>query len=376
VTRLEYLLSAALLRIVSVILRLLPLRRGRVTLATARLDRLDGNLRFIHDAIRRLRPEVRPSLILEPYSYGIAGKLAYVLRTIRGMYLLETSSLFVVDNAYLPVHVMPHRRSTTVVQVWHAEGALKRFGRDTAHGLSEPERSFLHHNYDWVVTSGETAREPWSRAFMTPLDHVLALGSPRTDLFRDEAELAAARARVIAANPGLAGRRVVLYAPTFRGRGRDKHAGPGFDAARLRAALPSTDVLALKGHPNLDQRHVAAGGFDVVVDQSTDLNELLAVTDILITDYSSVIFDAALLRLPVALLLPDLDAYRREPGLYLDPEHELIGTRVHDTDALITTILGWQFDLAPYAAFVERHLGPCDGHASERFVERFLPRAP
>src|SRR5262249_15028352 len=156
----------------------------------------------------------------------------YFLRTIRGMYLLQTSSLFVVDNAYLPVHVLRHPRSTTVVQVWHAEGALKRFGRDTLHPLREPERSFLHRNYDWVVTSGEAAREPWSRAFTTPLDRVLALGSPRTDLFHDQVELAAARERALAANPGLAGRRVVLYAPTFRGRGREKHAGPGFDAAR------------------------------------------------------------------------------------------------------------------------------------------------
>ena len=65
-------------------------------------------------------------------------------------------------------------------------------------------------------------------------------------------QLAAARARVLAAYPALAGRRVVLYAPTFRGRGIGKRAAPGLDAARLRAALPADHVLVLKTHPNLD----------------------------------------------------------------------------------------------------------------------------
>ena len=374
-TRVEYLLSAAVLRVIGLVLRLLPLRRDRVTLATARLDRLDGNLRFLHDAIRRLRPDVRLSLILEPYSYGLAGKLAYALRTVRGMYLLQTSRLFVVDNAYLPVHVLAHRRETTVVQVWHAEGALKRFGRDTVQPLAEPERSFLHRHYDWVVTSGEAAREPWARAFAIERDRVLALGSPRTDLFLDDAARSAARARVLAAHPELAGHRVILYAPTFRGRGVAKRPGPGFDTARLRAALPSGDALVLKGHPNLDPALVATGGFDVVLDAATDLNEVLTATDILITDYSSAIFDAVLLRLPLVLLTADLAAYERDPGLYLDFVHEMIGTQVVDTDGVIDAILGGRFDLAPYPAFVERHLAPCDGHASERFVERFLPSA-
>ena len=73
-------------------------------------------------------PELDYVLLLEPYSYGLAGKLAYLVRLVRGMYHLQTARLFVIDNAYLPVHVAPHRAATTVVQVWHAAGALKRFG--------------------------------------------------------------------------------------------------------------------------------------------------------------------------------------------------------------------------------------------------------
>ena len=68
-------------------------------------------------------------LLLEPYGYGLLGQARVPGRLIRGMYHLRTAGLFIVDNAYLPIHVAPHRPGTTVVQVWHAVGALKRFGR-------------------------------------------------------------------------------------------------------------------------------------------------------------------------------------------------------------------------------------------------------
>lgn len=372
-TRLEYLLSSAALRILGALFSLLPIRPRRVTLATARLARLDGNLLAIDGALRDLRPGLERRYVLEPYSYGLAGKLAYAARLVRGMYLLRTSGLFVVDNAYLPVHVAPHRPGTTVVQVWHAEGALKRFGADTIGGLREPERRFLHRHYDWVVTSGEASREAWSRALRTPLERVVALGSPRTDAFFDPAALAAARARVIAAYPSLEGRRVILYAPTFRGRGRDKRPGGALDPAALRAALPESDVLVLKGHPNLDPTLVTTAGFDVVVDRAFDLNELLVACDVLITDYSSAIFDAALLRRRILLFVDDLEAYERDPGLYLDYRTEMIGTQVRDTAGAIRALLDDAFDLSTYEPFIERHLGASDGRASARFVERFAP---
>ena len=112
------------------------------------------------------------------------------------MYHLRTAGLFIVDNAYLPIHVAPHRPGTTVVQVWHAVGALKRFGADTLAPLAEPERTFLHRHYDFVVTTAESARAPYAAALRTPIERVLALGAPRTDFFFDESAMAAARARL------------------------------------------------------------------------------------------------------------------------------------------------------------------------------------
>jgi CDP-ribitol ribitolphosphotransferase len=375
-SRLEYLLAGAILRLARFFFSHLRVRRNRVVLATARVSTLDGNLLHIHEAMRERHPELEYVLLLEPYSYGLAGKLAYLVRLVRGMYHLQTARLFIVDNAYLPVHVAPHRAATTVVQVWHAAGALKRFGLDTTTPVAEPERTFLHRYYDAVVVGGEWTRAPYAAALRTPIERVIALGSPRTDFFFDESALSAARDRVLAAYPALTGRRVVLYAPTFRGRGIAKRPAPGVDAARLRAALPAGDALVLKTHPNLDPAATPTDGYDVVVDPTADINDLLSLTDILITDYSSSVVEFALLHRPIILLVGDLAGYEVDPGLYLDYRTEMIGTQVVDTDGIIAAIATDRFDLSGYDAFIARQLGASRGGASARFVSHFLGDGP
>lgn len=372
--RLEYRLAAAVLVVLGWLFDRLPGQPHRVVLASPRKPHLDGNLAAIELAIRRLRPDVDLVVLAEMYGYGLLGKLGYAVRMVRGMYHLRTAGLVVLDNAWLPAHVAPHPSRTTVVQVWHAAGALKRFGYDTIEPPEEPERTFLHRYYDWVITSGDASREPWSRALRTPVDRVLALGSARTDVFFDTEAVVAIRRRVVAEYPALEGKRVITYAPTFRGRGRGKRPAIGLDAGELRASLGPDAVLVLKSHPNLDRTLVDTAGFDVVVDPAEDMNELLLATDILITDYSSSIFEWALLRRPLVLLVPDLVEYEHDPGLYLDYRTAMIGTQVADTAGVAAAIHDGRPDLAAYDAFIARHLGESDGHASERWVERFLPR--
>ena len=226
------------------------------------------------------------------------------------------------------------------------------------------------------MVGGEWSRGPYAAALRTPLERVLALGAPRTDFFFDAAALAAARARVLAAYPALAGRRVVLYAPTFRGRGSGKRAAPGLDAARLRAALPADHVLALKSHPNLDPAASPTAGFDVVVDPAPEINELLAATDVLVTDYSSSIFEFALLRRPIVLLVERPRRLRARPRAVprlRDRDDRHAGGRHRRRHRRHPRR---RFDLSGYDAFIDRQLGPARGGASERFVEHFVGRAP
>jgi CDP-ribitol ribitolphosphotransferase len=371
--RFEYLLATLVLRILRLTFSRLRVRRDRVVFASARHAKLEGNLRYVYAAMRRRHPDLNYVLLLEPYSYRFGSKLIYLLRMGRAMYYLCTSRLFVVDNAYLPIHVGPHRAETTVVQVWHAAGSLKCFGIDAPSWQGPAERRFLHRHYDYVIVAGEAGRSAYASALRTPIDRVLPLGSPRTDFFFDPDAMTAARLRLLDAHPSLAGKRVVLYAPTFRGRGTTKRAAPSFDATRMRSLLPDDHALVLKTHPNLDPHATQTDGYDVVIDPGADINEIFTVADVLVTDYSSSIFEWALLRRPLILLVPDLTRYESDPGLYLDYRTEMIGNQVTDTDAVADAVIRGEFDASGYAAFVKRHLGASDGAASARFVDRFAP---
>ena len=272
-SRLEFVFAGAILRLVAMLASLLPFRSDRVVLATARVAALEGNLLYLERAIRAHRPDLRVSLLLEPYGYGLRAKLEYPLRLLRGMVLLRTSRYVIADNAYLPIHVAPHPRRTTVIQVWHAAGA-RAVRRRPVEPLTEPEATFLHRYYDIVVTSGEASREPWSAALRTPLEQVLALGTPRTDALLDGAAMATTRDSVLTALRSLP----VGVSCSMRRRSAAAGATSVSEAPWTRVPsarrCPTTYALVLKTHPNLDARDESTFGYDLVAEPTSQLNDL------------------------------------------------------------------------------------------------------
>ncbi|HEX6867892.1 MAG TPA: CDP-glycerol glycerophosphotransferase family protein, partial [Candidatus Limnocylindrales bacterium] len=124
---------------------------------------------------------------------------------------------------------------------------------------------------------------------------------------------------------------------------------------------------------NLDPEATETAGYDVVADRRAEITELLMAADVFVTDYSSSIFEWALLRRPLVLHVPDLAAYEADPGLYLDYRTAMIGTQALDEAGVAAAILAAAVDGPAWDAFIARHLGAADGHASDRFVERFVP---
>jgi CDP-ribitol ribitolphosphotransferase len=143
------------------------------------------------------------------------------------------------------------------------------------------------------------------------------------------------------------------------------------DPAELRGRLPTDYALVLKPHPNVAASSLATDGYDVLIDPAEEVNAVLALTDILITDYSSAVFEFALLRRPMVLMVGDLAEYARDPGVCVDVEHGLVGALVVDTAGVAAAILEDRFDLSGYDALIEQHMSSCDGRSSARFVDTY-----
>jgi teichoic acid ribitol-phosphate primase len=358
--------------------RLLPIRR-RVVLATSHADRLGGNLVAIRDELGRRMPSERVVVFAFRHRSGMGGRIAALWHALRSGFHLATARVFVVDDYFFALYVIHPRPGTIRVQVWHAAGAFKRFGYsvlDRSFGADEAlvERVPIHANYDLCLVSAAAVAPHYAEAFRVPLDRFTsAVGVPRTDLFFDDARRARVEADVRRRYRIPAGRRVVLYAPTFRGDSVTAARDAEFlDLRALADVIGDDHVVLLRLHPFIRRRTTLdpdLAGFAVDVSDHPDINELMLVSDVLVTDYSSVIFEFALLGRPIAFLAPDREAYVGERGFYLDFPADMPGPVFETTTALAAYLRAGTFDTARVEAFARASFDLADGRASERFVE-------
>ena len=356
--------------------------RARVVLATAHAARLGGNLGYIADELVRRRPAIPTVVLAWRASAGPRGLIAELVYSLRAGYHLATARLFVVDDYFFPMYVIRPRRGTARVQTWHAAGAFKKVGYsvlDKAFGADDElvDRVDIHSNYTLCLMPSDAATVHYMEAFRQPRERFSsALGLPRTDLFFDASHRARAEASIRKHYDLPPGRRVLLYAPTFRGD--TMHAArydDSLDLAALHRALGDEWVVLLRLHPFVRQAAslgAAPAGFVRDVSDWPDMNELMFVADLLVTDYSSAIFEYALLGRPMAFLAPDADAYERERGFYLDFRRDMPGPIFATTEELGAWVAAGDLDPARSKAFAGTSFDVADGGASARFVDRVV----
>ena len=351
-----------------------PVRPSSVILATNRTNVLTDNLRWIDAALNRADFTVRT------FTFGDRPRLPWLraLADLRFAAAMAQTQYTIVDDFFPLVYPIRLRPGARLIQVWHALGALKRMGYSRPNKTGGPPAASLSHkNYTDVVVSSNAVRADYAEAFSVSLDLVHALGAPRSDLFFDQSAQAGVKAKLYAQYPQLKDRRVVLFAPTFRGpRKMLAHYPPEYiDLDRLGAGLGDNDLLVIKMHPFVKTTPPIPPRFrDRMIDLSAypEFNDLLLVTDLLITDYSSAIFDYALLERPVVFYVPDLADYSRGRGFYYDFEEYAYGPVARDLTTLIGFLGTTTVDRTRLTGFRAKFLDRCDGQATQRFIETIL----
>jgi len=380
-TRRQRRLRTALVRLGFAAGSLLAVRR-RVVLATAHATDLSGNLAWIRDRLVATEPSV-PVTILASWTRG--GRIGALHAAIDGLvagWHLATASLFVVDDYFFPMYAIRPRSGTRFVQVWHACGAFKRFGygtSDKSFGADEAALAEfpIHTNYDLCLVSAMRFAPFYAEAFRQPLERFTArLGIPRTDAFFDRDRTARVSAAIRARYAIPSGKRVVLYAPTFRGEQITSARSPeDLDFEAVQRAVGADHVVLLRAHPFVAARRQLGdglAGFVIDVSDEPELNDLMLVSDVLVTDYSSAMYEFALLDRPIAFFAPDHAAYERERGFYLDYARDLPGPIFETSEALATWLSLGRFDLDAVRRFRAASFDVADGRSTQRFVDEVV----
>jgi len=288
---------------------------------------------------------------------------------------------YVVDNDHFPVWFR-RRDDQVCLQTWHGT-PLKRLGFDVS-AMLKTKRGFETHceeqlrNWQYVVSPNRFST-PIMRAAYQLTGEMLETGYPRNDLLaRPDADEARRRVRALLGVPE--GVRTVLYAPTFRDqvtdrRGRyrlDLH----LDVDGLRKAVgDDTVILFRKHHYVLDPVPETPDGFVRDVSSYPDAAELLLVADVLVTDYSSMMFDFANTGRPMLFFTYDLETYRDEVrGFYFDFLERAPGPLLETSDHVAQALRDLDAVRAEYAqryaGFAAEFCELDDGHAAQRVVDR------
>ena len=335
-------------------------------------DELQGNLKCVWDYMDR-KDYVRTT-----YLKNDRRDRTSVKSFNRMIYDFATAKYILLEDYFRYTSYVRPKEGQEICQLWHACGAYKKFGYSRANGTEKIKIHKGYKKYAKVITSSEAIRVNYAEAFGIDISKVRATGIPRTDIFFDQQKTEGKKRELYETYPQIRGRKVILFAPTYRGL-RAEDAGYDFeklDYKRLYNELHEEYVFVIKWHPALYNNLKRHNDFEKYIEQYKDffidlsaereVNDLLPAADILITDYSSVIFEYALLGKPIIYFAYDLGKYRSSRGMYYDFYDYVYGAVAENSEELIKALKDGDLKEEYRMRFLERFMGACDGRATEK----------
>ncbi|MDW4204353.1 CDP-glycerol glycerophosphotransferase family protein, partial [Staphylococcus saprophyticus] len=238
-------------------------------------------------------------------------------------YLLGKADYIFVDDFHPLLYTVKFRKSQEIIQVWHAVGAFKTVGYSRTGKKGGPFfNSVNHRNYTKAFVSSETDIPFYGEAFGIKEQNIIPTGVPRTDILFDQDYEKAIVADMEEALPIVKGKQVILFAPTFRGSGHHTAHYPFFkiDFARFaRYCRENNAIVLFKMHPFVKNKlNIPREYQEYFVDVSDfrEVNDILFITDILISDYSSLVYEFAVFKRPMLFYAFDLEDYITSRDFY------------------------------------------------------------
>lgn len=360
--------------------RLLPLNKIKITFLSPHNESFNDSLGAVMDeAIMRdefIIIKMSSKLGIDRSSVkfffeSIAAALKFF--TVQAFHLATSKYVFLNDN-FMPMAKLKFRDEAVITQLWHAEGVFKKFGMhieqpDEIRQLERDGNSRL----SYVVCSSEDVAPLYAEAFGIDEKKVLPLGAPRFDWFIRQTNLKRMREDFDRQYPQCRGKKLVLYAPTFRDDPEDdRKLLDSFDINAFNERFDDCQLL-IRLHPQI---HTSSRKLSGAVDVSgyPDVRKLLLLSDMLITDYSSICMDFAFLEKPVYFYAFDLDKYTADRAFYFDYESYVPGPVARDFQTLLNLMgsrMSETYEKRRYE-FNEKNFGTPDGKASKRVVDRII----
>ncbi len=369
-------------RVAVAVLRPIGRNRPVILFATRLTSRLSGNLESVHTRMiaRGLDRDFRLVVVTKP---DIGKPLSWRQR-LRLLWGMATARVIFLDDSFYPVYWADYPPDVRIIQLWHAAGAFKTVGYSRSASAGKPPFNpygLVHKNTTHAIVSSDFDAPFYAEALGLPEDRLVPTGIPRMDRFFDPVARDAALAKARDLLPAIAGHQVWLFAPTYRGEkvATASYAFDRLDLDGLYALAAEKDAVVLfKHHPFITHRIAVPEAYrDRLVeatDVPIDVNDLLFSVDLLITDYSSIVFEFSVLGRPMVFFAYDLDEYIAERDFYVPFDEFVPGPIVRTFPELLDVIRRGDLEQHKVAAFAAKHFAHLDGQSTDRVIDLALGR--
>ena len=263
-------------------------------------------------------------------------------------------------------------RNVFYLNTWHGT-PIKKIGNDLSIGKNVFKTNVKRWRLDVLLSQSSYEVEVYSRVFGLPLAKIELTGYPRNDVLLENRDMDIVRIKKFL---GVGkGKKVILYAPTFRESMGDEKgnfiSSPPIEFDRWEQFLSSDFVVLFRAHSAVNKvLNVQSNSFLIDVSMFDCLNDLMLVSDILISDYSSIFFDYSIMDKPMLCFAYDYDRYNAERGLYFDIRKELSDEIIDNEDQLLESILhlDYQKSIQRTIAFRNKYVTEY-GHATARCLD-------
>ena len=345
-------------------MKCLPVNKNKILFLSRQSNTPTEDFMFLEARLRELKPELKTVKITKRADKSFSDLFVFALQTLRSMFHLATASVCVLDSYWPAVSMLKHKDSLAVIQIWHAMGKIKKSGYqslDKGLGRSSmiAHEMRMHRNYDVIIAGGKAFNPFYCASFGVDESVLYNVGLPRMDMLRENTEKC--RRQFYDAHPELEGEKIVLYAPTFR-KGQILDPKPIVDAFDFNGH----QQLIIKRHPNqrLNEENLGQAMTCDEVPTST----VLSVCDCVITDYSAITIEAAILKKPVYFYLFDYEDYLSRNGLNVLLSDEFPDSVFTSPDKLFDSIENGTYDFDNYKRFCEKYLPDQSSRATDKIA--------
>lgn len=344
--------------------------KNKVILISRQVDYPSLDFKRLEQEIKNQDNTVEIKIFCKTIKKGIVKKISYSIYMLKIMANLANSKVCIIDGYSIPVSILKQRKELVVIQIWHALGAIKKFGYQSLGTKEGRDKDIsdamnMHKNYTYIIAPSNATKILYQKAFNVAKEKILIMGMPRIDyLLKKNPDI---EKQILNDYPELKNKKNILYVPTFRKNQQIKA------EELIKAVNMDKYNLIIKKHPS-EKLEDSEG---CIVDNKYGSIDWLDIADYIITDYSAIAFEAALKNKPTYFYLYDIEEYQKNRGLNINLFEEMSSSTSKEAKNIINKIESDKYNYEELNKFVEKYIETKNTNNTEeiaKFVLRNIKR--